>query len=93
MERFGDALFSLRNFEIFSLHITIIWKKEDASYIDRLYNSWLKHGRKKMKSWQMGKFVYQFPLTDELATKFDKMGLVIKLILSKVCVLNPNELQ
>ena len=77
MERFGDALFCLRNFEIFSLHIAIIWKKEDASYIDRLYDSWLKHGRKKMKSFQMGKFEYQFSLTDELATKLDKMGLVI----------------
>ena len=68
MERFGDALFCLRNFEIFSLDIAIIWKKEDASYIDRLYNSWLKHGHKKMKSFQMGKFEYQFSLTDELAT-------------------------
>ena len=77
MERFGDALFSLRNFEIFSLHIAIIWKEEDASYIDRLYNSWLKHGRKKMKSFQMGEFEYQFSLTDELTKKLDKMGLVI----------------
>lgn len=74
MERF---LFSLRNFEIFSFHIAIIWKKEDISYIDRLYNSWLEHGCKKMKSFQMGHFEYQVSLTDELATKLDKMGLVI----------------
>ena len=56
MECFGDALFSLRNFETFSLCIAILWKKEDISHIDRLYNSWLKHGCKKMKSFQMGKF-------------------------------------
>ena len=77
MERFGDTLFSLRNFELFSLHIAIMWKKEDTRHIDRLYNSWLKHGCKRMKSFQMGKFEYQFSLTDELATKLDKMGLVI----------------
>ena len=77
MERFGGALFSLRNFEIFSLCIAIVWKKDDTGYIDRLYNSWLNHGCKKMKSFQMGKFEYQFSLTDELATKLDKMGLVI----------------
>ena len=77
MERFGNALFSLRNFETFSLCIAILWKKEDISHIDRLYNSWLKHGCKKMKSFQMGKFEYQFSLSDELATKLDKMGLVI----------------
>ena len=77
MEHFGNALFSLRNFETFSLHIAIIWKKEDTRHIDRLYNSWLKHGCKKIKSFQMGKFEHQFPLTDELATKLDKIGLVI----------------
>ena len=77
MERFGDALFSLRNIEAFSLNISIIWKKEDTSYIDSLYKSWLKHGCKKMKSFQMGKFEYRFALTDELARKLDKMGLVI----------------
>ena len=80
MERFGDALFSLRNFEIFSLYIAITWGKEDTSHIDRLYNSWLKHGRKKLKSFQMGvAFECQFSLTDELATKLDKMGLVIRI--------------
>ena len=77
MERFGDALFSLRNIEAFSLNISIIWKKEDTSYIDSLYKSWLKHGCKKMKSFQMGKFEYHFALTDELARKLDKIGLVI----------------
>ena len=77
MERFGDALFSLRNFEIFSLRIAIIWKKDDIRFIDRLYNHWLRHGCKKMESFQMGKFKYRFALTDELASKLDKMGLVI----------------
>ena len=77
MECFGDALFSLRNIESFSLNIAIIWKKEDTSYIDSLYKSWLKHGCKKMKSFQMGNFEYQFALTDELARKIDKIGLVI----------------
>ena len=77
MECFGDALFSLRNIEAFSLIISIIWKKEDTSYIDSLYKSWLKHGCKKMKSFQMGKFEYRFALTDELARKLDKIGLVI----------------
>ena len=42
MERFGDALFSLRNIKAFSLNISIIWKKEDTSYIDSLYKSWLR---------------------------------------------------
>ena len=77
MERFGDALFSLNNFEVFSFQIPIEWKQEDTSYLYRLYNSWLKHGRKKLKSFQMGKFVYQFSMTDELARKLDEMGLVI----------------
>ena len=77
MERFGDALFSLRNIEIFSLNISIIWKKEDTSYINSLYKSWLKHGCKKMKSFQMGKFEYRFAVTDELARTLDKIGLVI----------------
>lgn len=67
MECFGDVLFSLRNSETFSLHIPIIWLKEESSHIDRLYNSWLKHGHKKLKSFQMGKFNYQFSLTYELA--------------------------
>ena len=67
MERFGDVLFSLRNSETFSLHIPIIWLKEESSHIDRLYNSWLKHGHKRLKSSQMGKFNYQFSLTYELA--------------------------
>ena len=78
MERFGDALFSLRNIEVFSLNISIMWKKGDTSYIDSLYKSWLKHGCKKMKSFQMGKFEYRFVLTDELARKLDKIGLVIR---------------
>ena len=77
MERFGDALFSLRNFEIFSLCITIVWKKEDTSHIDTLYKRWLKHGCRKIKSFQMGRFEYRSSLTDEIATKLDKMGLVI----------------
>ena len=77
MERFGDALFSLNNFEIFSFQISIEWKQEDTSYLDTLYNSWLKHGHKKLKSFQMGKFVYQFSMTDELTRKLDEMGLVI----------------
>ena len=52
----------------------------DTSYIDRLYNSWLKHRWKKLKSFQMGgAFEYQFSFTDELATKLDKMGLVIRI--------------
>ena len=70
--------FSLRNFKIFSLYIAITWRKEDTSHIDRLYNRWLKHGRKKLKSFQMGNFEYQFSLTDELAAKLDKMGLVVE---------------
>ena len=78
IERFGDALFSVRNFEMFSLHIGITWTKEDTSHIDGLYNSWLKHGRKKLKLFKMGVFECQFSLTDELASKLDKMGLVIK---------------
>jgi hypothetical protein len=78
MQRFGDALFSLNNFEMFSLHIPIIWKGEDTRHIDRLYDSWLKHGRKKLKSFQMGKFAYQFSMTDELASKIDEMGFIIK---------------
>ena len=77
MEQFGDALFSLNNFEVFSFQISIEWKQEDTSYLDTLYNSWLKHGRKKLKSFQMGKFEYQFSMTDELARKLDEMGLVI----------------
>ena len=77
MERFGDALFSLNNFEIFSFQISVVWKQEDTSYLDTLYNSWLKHGRKKLKSFQMGKFEYRFSMTDELARKLDEMGLVI----------------
>ena len=77
MERFGDALFSLNNFEVFSFQISIEWNQEDTSYLDTLYNSWLKHGRKKLKSFQMGKFVYQFSVTDELARKLDEMGLII----------------
>ena len=81
MERFGDALFSLRNFEIFSLHIAITWKKEDISHIDRLYDSWLKHGCKKSKSFQMGMFEKKFSLTDELTIKLEKMRLVINFVL------------
>jgi hypothetical protein len=77
MERFADVLFSLNNFEIFSLQIPIRWKQEDTRHIDRLYDCWLKHGRKKLKSFQMGKFEYQFSMTDELARKLDEMGLVI----------------
>ena len=77
MERFGDALFSLNNFEVFSFQISMVWKQEDTSYLDTLYNSWLKHGRKKLKSFQMGMFEYQFSMTDELARKLDEMGLVI----------------
>lgn len=78
MERFGDALFSLRNYEIFSLHIPVLWKTEDVIFIDGLYKSWLKHSCKKLKSFQMGKFKYGFVLTDELARKLDEMGLVIQ---------------
>ena len=78
MEYFGGhGPFSLRNFETFSLHIGIMWRKEDTRHIDRLYNSWLKQ---RMKSFQMGTFEHQFSLTDELATRFDKMGLVITTI-------------
>lgn len=78
MEHFGDALFSLKNYEIFSLFIQVTWKAEDVIYIDSLYNSWLKHGCKKLKSFQMGDFEYGFILTDELARKMDKIGLVIR---------------
>ena len=77
MERFGDALFSLNNFEVFSFQISVVWKQEDTSYLDTLYNSWRKHGRKKLKSFKMGKFEYRFSMTDELARKLDEMGLVI----------------
>ena len=77
MERFGDALFSLNNFEVFSFQISMAWKQEDTSYLDMLYNSWLKHGRKKLKSFQMGKFEYRFSMTDDLARKLDEMGLII----------------
>ena len=77
IEHFGDALFSLRNYEIFSLCIPVIWTTDDAIYVDSLYNSWLKHGCRKLKSLQMGSFKYGFILTDELARKLDKMGLVI----------------
>ena len=77
MERFGDALFSLNNFKVFSFQISVVWKQDDTSYLDTLYNSWLKHGRKKLKSFQMGKFEYRFSMTDELARKLDEMGLVI----------------
>ena len=78
MEHFSDALFSLRNYEIFSLCIPVLWKKEDTDYIDSLYNSWLKHGCRKLKSFEMGGFEYGFVLTDELAMKLVKMGLVIQ---------------
>ena len=74
MERFGDAHFSLNNFEVFLFQISMVWKQEDTSYLDTLYNSWLKHGRKKLKSFQMGMFEYRFSMTDELAKE---MGLVI----------------
>ena len=77
MERFANALFSLRNFETFSLRISITWGKEDTSYIDKLYNCWQKHGCKKMKSFHMGTFEYGFSPTDELSRKMDEMGLVI----------------
>jgi hypothetical protein len=69
--------FSLSNFEMFSLHIPIVWKGEDTKHIDRLYDSWLKHGRKKLNSFQVGKLAYQFSMTDELASKIDEIGLVI----------------
>ena len=78
MERFGDVLFSLRNYEVFSLFIRVMWKAKDVVYIDSLFNSWLKHGCRKLRSFQMGKFEYGFVLTDELAMKLDKMGLVIE---------------
>ena len=77
MERFGDALFSLSNFETFSLNIPIIWMKEDTRHIDRLHNSWLKYGCRKMRSFQMGKYSRDFPLTDEVARKLDEMVLAI----------------
>ena len=79
MERFGNTLFSLRNFETFSLCISITWRKEDTNYIDKLYNCWQKQGCKKMKAFHMGTFEYGFSLTDELARKMDEMGLVIDL--------------
>ena len=78
VERFGDALFLLRNYEKFSLCIPVLWKIEDVVHIDSLYKTWQKHGCKKLKSFRMGKFEYGFVLTDELARKLDKMGLVIQ---------------
>ena len=78
MECFGDALYSLRNYEIFSLCIPVIWKEKDISSIYCLYKAWQKHGCRKLKSFQMGKFEYGFVLTDKLATKLDEMELVIK---------------
>ncbi len=78
VERFGDALFLLRNYEVFSLCIPVLWKIEDVVHIDSLYKTWQRHGCKKLKSFRMGKFEYGFVLTDELARKLDKMGLVIQ---------------
>ena len=77
MERFGDAVYSLSNYEVFSLDISMLWKMEDIKFIDALYNSWLKHGCRKLKSFQMGRFDYGLALPDELARKIDKMGLAI----------------
>jgi hypothetical protein len=77
VERFGDALFSLRNYEIFSLSIPVLWKAEDASYLDTLYNSWQKHGCRKLKLFEMGRYEYGFDLTDELDTRLYEMGLVL----------------
>ena len=78
VERFGDALFLLRNYEIFSLCIPVLWKIEDVTHIDSLYKTWQKHGCKKLKSFRMGKFEYGLILTDELARKLEKMGLAIQ---------------
>ena len=78
VKRFGDALFSLRNYEIFSLSIPVLWKAENAaSYIVTLYNSWQKHGCRKLKSFKMGRYEYGFILTDELYTRLHEMGLVL----------------
>ena len=77
IERFGDVLFSLRNCELFSLCIPVTWKANDVVHIDRLYNSWLRHGCRKLKLFQMGDFEYDFVLSDDLARKMDKMGLAI----------------
>ena len=79
MENFGDAIYSLRNCEAFSLEISIVWKEEDMKHIDSLYESWLKHGHKRLKHFQneMGILNHRRPLPDELAKKLDEMGLVI----------------
>ena len=76
MEHFGDALYSLRNCEAFSLEISIAWKEEDMKHIDSLYESWLRHGRKRLKKFQMG-MCHGRPLPEELSRKLDEMGLVI----------------
>ena len=78
IEHFGDTLFSLQNCETLSLSIPVIWKAKDVVYIDSLYKSWLKHGCRKLKSFKMGDFEYGFVLTDELARKLHKMGLIIQ---------------
>ena len=79
VERFGDTTFSLSNYEEFSLNVSVFWRKGESKYIKLLYSKWLKYGRKKMKSFQMG--VYDFDLTDEIHRMLDEMGLVIGHIL------------
>ena len=76
-ECFGDTLYSLRNCESFSLCISIIWHKKDASYIDGLYKSWLNHGCRKLKTFEMGLLACGFDMTEELSEKVDKMGLLL----------------
>ena len=87
VERFGDALFSLRNYEIFSLNIPFLWKALDAaSYIVTLYNSWQKHGCRKLKAFKMGRYEYGFVLTDEL---YNEMGLELSHVSVRLTIPSP----
>ena len=82
MERFGDVVYSMRNCEdLRSLEISpIIWKEEDVKHIDSLYKSWLRHGRKRLKHFLMGRFDFGFSVPDELSRKLDEMGLTIYIL-------------
>ena len=55
----------------------MIWKEEDLKYINSLYESWLRHGRKRLEYFQMGKFACGLAVPDNIARKSDEMGLVI----------------
>ena len=78
VKSFGDAISSLSNYQDFSLSVSVFWKKEDSKYIELLYKNWLKHGRKKMKLFQMGNFAHDFDLTEEMCRMLDEMGLKIQ---------------